>query len=914
DRLVYTTTNGITGSYNTSTGILTLSDTATSAAYQAALRSVKYSNVGGAFPSTAARSVTFAIGSAVANGTNGHFYEFVSFSGTWTQAKNNSITRSYLGLQGYLATLTSAAENDFVRQKLTSDGWIGAQANPENSFPRTWSWVTGPETGTAFCSNPSSGVCGAVNGGFSNWASGEPNNAGGEGCGQIYFANSGRWNDLPCNATVLAGYLVEYGGTVTDPVVTLTDTRALQVRAKTSIAVTSSAASVNVFSNVTFTATFSPAASTGTAQFVVDGAPFGSPVTLSGGVAAISTSALPLGAHTVGVTYAGDAERQAATGTLASGVTITTIATGSGPCTAANQATVCTSGLCNTTTSTCAATNGTSCTAANQCVSNRCGSNGQCGTTQGGSCASGADCQSGACSPNANTCIPSGGCAVTADCAAGMQCNASLQCEIAPGIDASSGTVLYDATGADVVIDPSLSVVGAQNIVGATVTIGQGFVPAQDRLVYATVNGITGTYNQASGVLTLSGSATSEQYQAALRTVKYSNVAGAFPATALRTITFGVGSAVANGANGHFYEFVSYNGTWTQAKAHAATRTYLGLRGYLATLTNAAENDFVSQKLSSDGWIGAQSNPETGFPRTWFWVTGPESGTSFCSNTSSTICPPISGRYTNWASGEPNNYGTGEGCGQIYFANSGKWNDLPCNSGTLPGYVIEYGDTPGDPVLTLFDSKSLQVRARTAIAVSSSHASAALHVNVTFTATFSPSASTGAAQFVVDGADYGAPVTISGGVASISTSTLGLGAHTIGVTYAGDVERLSATGSLSGGLTVTTIPNGQGPCSSTTAADDCASGVCSANGTCGYRVNEGPCTPGSSTECQSGVCSVGGSCMPSTPGGCFVDGDCAAGGYCDRASNTCAPTLTAGSPIPSDGLHDGTCVAGLSAA
>ena len=40
------------------------------------------------------------------------------------------------------------------------------------------------------------------------------------------------------------------------------------------------------------------------------------------------------------------------------------------------------------------------------------------------------------------------------------------------------------------------------------------------------------------------------------------NTAGALPATALRTVTFAVGSAVANGVNGHFYEYVSFSGTW----------------------------------------------------------------------------------------------------------------------------------------------------------------------------------------------------------------------------------------------------------------------------------------------------------------------------------------------------------------
>ncbi|MFT3707365.1 MAG: DUF2341 domain-containing protein [Archangium sp.] len=914
DRLVYSTINGITGSYNTTTGILTLSGSATSAAYQDALRTVKYSNIGGASPNTAARVITFAIGSAVANGSNGHFYEYVSFSGTWTSAKNNAATRSYLGLAGYLATLTSAAENDFVRQKLTNDGWIGAQANPEGSFPRTWSWVTGPDTGTAFCYNSSSAVCSPINGGYSNWASGEPNNAGSEGCGQIYFANSGKWNDLPCNSSVLAGYVIEYGGTATDPVMQLTDTQTVQVRARTSISLTSSQSTQTAGSNVTFTATFSPSAATGSAQFIVDGVAFGSPVTISGGVASLSTSALPVGAHTVDVSYAGDTQRQPATASLSGGVIITTIPAGSGPCNAGNQATVCASGQCNLTTGTCANSNGTSCTAANQCVSNRCGSNGQCGTTNGGACTTGSDCQSGACSPNANSCIPSGGCAVTADCGAGQQCNAgTLMCETAPGIDASSGTAIYDAMGSDTIIDPAITVVGAQNIVGATVTIGTGFVAAQDRLVYTAMNGISGSYNTSTGILTLSGSAPSSDYQAALRTVKYSNTAGALPVTALRTITFAIGSAVANGANGHFYEYVSFSGTWTQARNHSVTRTYLGLRGYLATLTSAAENDFVRQKLTNDGWIGAQANPEGSFPRTWSWVTGPETGTAFCSNPSSAVCNAINGGYSNWAGGEPNNAGN-EGCGQIYFVNSGRWNDLPCNVTVLAGYVIEYGGTAGDPVLTLSDTKPLQVRARTVIGLSASQSSAPLHTSISFTATFSPSASTGTAQFIIDGQPYGAPVTITGGAASISTSTLPLGSHTVDVSYAGDTQRQAATASLNGGVIINTISNGSGPCDVNNAATDCTSGVCSASGTCGYAVNEGPCTPGASSLCQSGVCSVGGSCMPSTPGGCFVDGDCAVGSYCDRSSNACTTTLASGQPIPSDGLHDGTCQNGMSAA
>jgi alpha-tubulin suppressor-like RCC1 family protein len=89
----------------------------------------------------------------------------------------------------------------------------------------------------------------------------------------------------------------------------------------------------------------------------------------------------------------------------------------------------------------------------------------------------------------------------------------------------------------------------------------------------------------------------------------------------------------------HFYESLSGNWTWTQARDIAAARTWRGNSGYLATITSPEENRCVHQLLlrqenTNSGfngwypgrWLGGSDAESEG---TWKWMTGPETGTTF---------------------------------------------------------------------------------------------------------------------------------------------------------------------------------------------------------------------------------------------------------------------------------------------
>src|SRR3989442_299564 len=92
----------------------------------------------------------------------------------------------------------------------------------------------------------------------------------------------------------------------------------------------------------------------------------------------------------------------------------------------------------------------------------------------------------------------------------------------APVVTAGA-TLAYTEQGAAAVIDNTITLADADDtqMAGATVTIGN-FV-AGDTLTWTNAGSVTGAYNAGTGVLTLSGTDTLANYQAVMRSVKFSS-------------------------------------------------------------------------------------------------------------------------------------------------------------------------------------------------------------------------------------------------------------------------------------------------------------------------------------------------------------------------------------------------------
>jgi hypothetical protein len=259
-------------------------------------------------------------------------------------------------------------------------------------------------------------------------------------------------------------------------------------------------------------------------------------------------------------------------------------------------------------------------------------------------------------------------------------------------------------------VDPNVVVTANGSITGFRVQISQAYTSGangdQLRSTVTLPSGVSvSAFNTTTGVLVFNGTTTAANWETVLRGVEFRSTTATCYALQ-RRVTFVAGSVFYNPLTNHFYEYVSGTVSWTGSKTAAEGRSYFGRAGYLATMSSEAENNFIWRIMANDAWFGASddlaevnaSKGTTAFASQaavegrWHWVTGPEKGTNFSIGNTPSITL-VSGQYHKWAPGEPNNSGS-ENFGQFYSSNSGQWNDLP--NTTLPGYICEYGDMPGD--------------------------------------------------------------------------------------------------------------------------------------------------------------------------------------------------------------------------
>lgn len=123
---------------------------------------------------------------------------------TWDEARADAEARSYMGRQGHLVTLTSAAEEQILIDNwlvdiLYGQPWLGGFRLPGSDPVSGWQWVTGE----AFT--------------HTNWGLGEPNNAGGNeyflhyqsvNVSSVAQYDRYGWNDA--SAALRTYYFIEY--------------------------------------------------------------------------------------------------------------------------------------------------------------------------------------------------------------------------------------------------------------------------------------------------------------------------------------------------------------------------------------------------------------------------------------------------------------------------------------------------------------------------------------------------------------------------------------------------------------------------------------------------------------------------------------------------------------------------------
>lgn len=294
-----------------------------------------------------------------------------------------------------------------------------------------------------------------------------------------------------------------------------------------------------------------------------------------------------------------------------------------------------------------------------------------------------------------------------------------------------------------------------------------------DDVTYSSIPGYSGitnaVYDKSSGELVFNGSLTLANWVEVFKLVGYIFDDNGSNPNETRSLIFSLSNNIPyNHPDGedHFYNFDNTSLTFENARIAADNTTLFGLQGYLATITSQAEQEYIEPKIGGQGWIGAcdrmgettirdycgltstevsnlfgqsswvDSNGDYSIGQGegyWYWISGPErldymghdrgnSSThhrqrTYSRGTSVFNQDNATQTYTNFKGGEPNNYlinnsSCTSNCGgenMLHFYSDGRWNDYSNNSGSIQGYLIEYGGMDGDPVVDLTEDKTYTI-------------------------------------------------------------------------------------------------------------------------------------------------------------------------------------------------------------
>ena len=140
------------------------------------------------------------------NGVNGHFYKPVTTGASYTSARAASLLTTFKGQNGYLLTLTSADEDNFIQSNVPQTNiWFAATDEVTDG---RWVIDAGPEKGTVM-KTVNGQLYGNIPGVYNNWAGGEPNGSNHSEDYAVTKWNGNQWNDLSNNWN--NPYVIEYG-------------------------------------------------------------------------------------------------------------------------------------------------------------------------------------------------------------------------------------------------------------------------------------------------------------------------------------------------------------------------------------------------------------------------------------------------------------------------------------------------------------------------------------------------------------------------------------------------------------------------------------------------------------------------------------------------------------------------------